>query len=55
MKQWVFVIACCSFMFCIRLFAVKQCYSIIDTVETDQGPVILYKNFTWEYLGDEPV
>ena len=28
---------------------------VLDTVETDQGPVILYKNFSWEYLGDEPV
>jgi LysM repeat protein len=28
---------------------------VVDTVETDQGPVILYKNFSWEYLGDEPV
>jgi hypothetical protein len=28
---------------------------VVDTAETDQGPVILYKNFTWEYLGDEPV
>ena len=29
--------------------------SVVDTVETDQGPVILYRNFSWEYLGDEPV
>jgi LysM repeat protein len=29
--------------------------NVIDTVETDQGPVILYRNFSWEYLGDEPV
>lgn len=28
---------------------------VIDTVETDQGPVILYSNHTWEFLGDEPV
>lgn len=28
---------------------------VLDTVETDQGPIILYKNFSWEYLGDEPV
>lgn len=29
--------------------------SIIDTIETSHGPVILYKNFTWEYLENEPV
>jgi len=29
--------------------------AIIDTVETPKGPAILYKNFTWEYLQDEPV
>lgn len=28
---------------------------IVDTVETSNGPVILYKNFTWEYLDNEPV
>jgi LysM repeat protein len=28
---------------------------VIDTVDTDQGPVILYSNHTWEFLGDEPV
>jgi len=28
---------------------------VIDTIETDKGPVILYKDFSWEYLGDEPV
>lgn len=27
----------------------------IDTVETDSGAVILYRNFTWSYLADEPV
>ncbi|MBE0647576.1 MAG: peptidoglycan DD-metalloendopeptidase family protein, partial [Bacteroidales bacterium] len=29
--------------------------NILDTVETQDGPVILYKNFSWQYLGDEPV
>jgi len=29
--------------------------AIIDTVDTPNGPAILYKNFTWEYLQDEPV
>jgi murein DD-endopeptidase MepM/ murein hydrolase activator NlpD len=29
--------------------------SVIDTVETDNGPVVLYKNFTWEYIDNEPV
>jgi LysM repeat protein len=28
---------------------------ILDTVETSEGPVILYKNFSWEFLGEEPV
>lgn len=27
----------------------------IDTLETINGPVVLYKNFTWEYLQDEPL
>jgi murein DD-endopeptidase MepM/ murein hydrolase activator NlpD len=29
--------------------------NIVDTVETDRGPVILYKNYSWEYLENEPV
>jgi hypothetical protein len=28
---------------------------VIDTIETDSGAVVLYRNHTWEYLGDEPV
>lgn len=29
--------------------------SVLDTIESDGGIVILYKNFTWQYLGEEPV
>jgi hypothetical protein len=29
--------------------------TIIDTVETDSGAVVLYRNHTWEYLENEPV
>jgi LysM repeat protein len=37
------------------LFSQRNVDAIIDTVETADGPVILYKNFTWEYIKDEPV
>jgi murein DD-endopeptidase MepM/ murein hydrolase activator NlpD len=51
------------FKFCLLLlftlplisFAQRNTDAIIDTVETPSGPAILYKNFTWEYLQDEPV
>ncbi|MCX6276710.1 MAG: peptidoglycan DD-metalloendopeptidase family protein [Bacteroidetes bacterium] len=36
-------------------FAQRNTNAIIDTIETPDGPVILYKNFTWEYLQNEPV
>lgn len=36
-------------------FSQRNVDAIIDTVETPNGPVLLYKNFTWEYLQDEPV
>ncbi|MEI7896400.1 MAG: peptidoglycan DD-metalloendopeptidase family protein [bacterium] len=36
-------------------FAQRNPDAIIDTVETPKGTAILYKNFTWEYLQDEPV
>jgi len=29
--------------------------TIVDTVDTPDGPAILYKNFTWEYIPDEPL
>ena len=35
--------------------AQRNADAIIDTVETHKGTVILYRNFTWEYLQDEPV
>jgi len=43
------------FLFPLVPFAQRNVNAIIDTVETPNGPVILYKNFTWEYLQDEPV
>jgi LysM repeat protein len=39
----------------IYSFGQRNVDAIIDTVETPNGPVLLYKNFTWEYLQDEPV
>ena len=36
-------------------FAQRNIDAVVDTLETPNGPVILYKNFTWEYLADEPV
>ena len=36
-------------------FSQRNIPNIIDTVETDSGAVILYRNHTWEYLEDEPV
>ena len=29
--------------------------TILDTVETVDGPVILYRNFSWQFIGAEPV
>ena len=43
------------FSFPLFSFAQRNAAAIIDTVETPDGPVILYKNFTWEYLQNEPV
>jgi LysM repeat protein len=39
----------------IFAFAQRNTDAIIDTVETPKGTAVLYKNFTWEYLQDEPV
>lgn len=43
------------FVFPFTTFSQINESQVVDTVETDQGPVVLYKNFSWEYLGDEPV
>jgi murein DD-endopeptidase MepM/ murein hydrolase activator NlpD len=36
-------------------FSQRNIPNIIDTVETDSGAVILYRNHIWEYLENEPV
>jgi murein DD-endopeptidase MepM/ murein hydrolase activator NlpD len=38
-----------------RGFSQRNIPNIIDTVETDSGAVILYRNHIWEYLENEPV
>jgi len=51
----------CFFTFFVFLFLSysgfpqKNIPNIIDTVETDSGAVLLYRNHTWEYLENEPV
>jgi murein DD-endopeptidase MepM/ murein hydrolase activator NlpD len=42
-------------VFPLLSFSQRNIDAIIDTVETPNGPAILFKNFTWEYLQDEPV
>jgi hypothetical protein len=44
-----------AFLVPLTGFAQRNVGTVIDTVETEQGAVVLYRNFTWEYLGDEPV
>ncbi len=43
--------------FCLSLagFAQRNISAIIDTVETENGTIILYRNYTWEYIDNEPV
>jgi len=50
-KLWLLLIAA----FPLTGFAQRNPAAIVDTLETPNGPIILYKNFTWEYLADEPV
>ncbi|MEI7725981.1 MAG: M23 family metallopeptidase [Bacteroidota bacterium] len=39
----------------VKSFSQRNTNSVIDTLETKHGPVLLFKNFTWEYFQDEPV
>jgi hypothetical protein len=43
--------------FCLSLagFTQRNISAIIDTVDSENGPVILFRNNTWEYLDNEPV
>ncbi len=51
-----FIFALLLFIFpSLPVISQRTVPSIIDTVETSHGAVILYKNFTWEYLENEPV
>ncbi len=50
-KLWILLIL----LLPLFSFAQRNTNAIIDTVETPNGPAILYKNFTWEYLQDEPI
>ncbi|HPT10195.1 MAG TPA: M23 family metallopeptidase [Bacteroidales bacterium] len=51
LKMWILL---CT-VIPLSSWAQRNPEAIIDTVETPSGPAILYKNFTWEYLQDEPV
>lgn len=51
LKMWILL---CT-VIPLYSWAQRNPEAIIDTVETPSGPAILYKNFTWEYLQDEPV
>ena len=51
LKLWLLLL----FVVPLFTFAQRNVNAIIDTVETPNGAVILYKNFTWEYLQDEPI
>lgn len=41
-----------SILFVVAFFTV-QAQQIIDTVDTERGPMIIYANRTWEYLKDK--
>ena len=42
-------------VFSICGYTQRNSSAIIDTVETKNGMVVLYRNFSWEYLENEPV
>ena len=51
LKMWILL---CT-VIPLSSWAQRNPEAIIDTVETPSGPAMHYKNFTWEYLQDEPV
>jgi len=54
MKQLTFFVII-TLLFPLIPFAQVNPDNILDTVETVDGPVILYRNFSWQFLGAEPV
>jgi len=53
--KYYFLIPIIIFLFPFTGFSQRNIPNIIDTVETDSGAVLLYRNHTWEYLENEPV
>ena len=51
LKLWLLMVLA----FPLFAFSQRNTDAIIDTVETPKGTAVLYKNFTWEFLQDEPV
>jgi hypothetical protein len=51
----LFIVFSIFFFLSLTGFAQRNISAIIDTVDTENGPVILFRNFTWEYLDNEPV
>jgi murein DD-endopeptidase MepM/ murein hydrolase activator NlpD len=50
-----FTVLLLTFLLPFFSFSQQNIPNIIDTVETDSGAVVLYRNHTWEYLENEPV
>lgn len=50
-KKWLLALI----LLPVMAFAQRNPDAVIDTVETRNGTVLLYKNHSWEYLENEPV
>jgi LysM repeat protein len=53
MKKGIILIALCFHWVAVNSQDTGS--RILDTVETQDGPIIIYKNHTWEFLDNEPV
>ncbi len=53
MKQTILILS--LFILVLQGWSQRNVAAIIDTVETANGPIILFKNNSWEYLQNEPV
>ena len=54
MKQRIFTLLIFALIACYG-FSQRNISAIIDTVESKTGTIILYRNYSWEYLDSEPV
>jgi murein DD-endopeptidase MepM/ murein hydrolase activator NlpD len=55
LMRYLFFLFVILFLLPLKGISQRNIPNIIDTVESDSGAILIYRNHTWEYLENEPV